>query len=65
MHVSPAAIDPPENVIDPAPALGENDGEPQPLVVAFGVEATVIAPGDTGNVSVNATPDSGRPDSDW
>src|SRR5688500_3109799 len=48
---------PPEKLIEPAPAAGEYVGAPQPLVVAFGVEATVMAPGATGNVSVKATPE--------
>jgi hypothetical protein len=39
-----------------APAVGEKVGDPQPDVVAFGVLATVIAPGDVGRVSVKFKP---------
>src|SRR5688572_16543633 len=55
VHVPPAAREPPEKEIEPEPAVGENVGEPQPLVEAFGGEATTIAPGATGNVSEKAT----------
>jgi hypothetical protein len=51
-----AAMLPLENVIDPAPATGANVGEPQPVVEAFGVLATTIAPGEVGNVSVKFSP---------
>ena len=56
VQIAPAAIVPPENEIDPAPATGANVGAPHPLVVAFGVAATTIAPGATGNVSLKAMP---------
>ena len=56
VQLPPAAIVPPENEMELAPATGENVGEPQPSVEAFGVLATTIAPGDVGNVSENATP---------
>ena len=56
VQVAPAAIPPPENDTDPAPATGEKVGAPQPLVEAEGVAATTIAPGLVGNVSLKATP---------
>src|SRR5687768_16043718 len=57
MHVPPAAIVPPVKLTDPAPATGAKVGAPQPETVAFGAGATCIAPGATGNVSENATPE--------
>ena len=41
--------------IEVAPAVGANVGEPHPLVVAAGVEATCICAGEVGNVSENWT----------
>ena len=52
VQVPPAATVPDKNEIDPAPAAGENVGEPQPAVDAAGVAATTIAPDEVGNVSV-------------
>src|SRR5258706_5406163 len=43
---------PPEKVREAAPAAGAKVGAPQPDVVAAGVPATTIAPGDVGSVSV-------------
>src|SRR5262245_35104130 len=60
MQVPPGAIVPPLKLIDPLPGAGANVGAPQPVVVGAGAGATTIAPGATGNVSVNATPDCGR-----
>jgi len=40
VHVPLAAIVPPEKVKEVLPAAGENAGEPQPDVEAFGVAAT-------------------------
>src|SRR5688500_15561123 len=54
VHVPPPAMVPPVKVIDPAPATGENVGAPQPDVEALGGEATVIAPGAIGKVSLKA-----------
>src|ERR1700682_6276807 len=51
-----AAMVPPLNAIDAAPATGVNVGAPQPLVVAFGTGATTMLPGAIGNVSLKATP---------
>lgn len=57
-HVSPPAIEPPENATDPAPGDGENVAAPQPApTVVFGAGATTMAPGATGNVSEKATPE--------
>jgi len=55
VQVPPAAIVAPLKEIEPAPATGVNVGAPQPVVVAEGVPATTIAPGEVGNVSVKAT----------
>src|SRR5207253_816501 len=52
-HVPPPAIVAPLNAIEPAPAAGVKVGDPQPVVVGFGVPATTIAPGTTGKVSPN------------
>ena len=40
VHVPPTAMVPPVKLIEVAPAVGLKVGEPQPLVVALGVEAT-------------------------
>src|SRR5258708_2253896 len=56
VHVPPAAIVPPENVIEAAFPAGPNTGAPQPAGAAFGVPATLIAPGEVGNVSPKAPP---------
>src|SRR5258706_8215085 len=56
VQVPPAAIVPPENVIEPAFAAGAKVGAPQPEVEGFGVPATVIAPGEVGKASPKATP---------
>jgi hypothetical protein len=53
VHVPLAAIVPPEKLNDVLPAAGANVGEPQPVVVAFGVAATWRP---AGKVSVKATP---------
>ena len=44
------------NETEPEPAIAVKVGVPHPLVVAPGVAATCIAPGDVGNVSVKLTP---------
>jgi len=54
VHVPKAAIDPPPNDIEPAPATAVT--VPAQSVVAFVVPATTIDPGVVGNVSLNATP---------
>src|SRR3954463_3327204 len=56
MQMPPPAIVPPVKEIAPAPATGENVGDPHPVVVGFGDGATFMAPGDTGSVSAKATP---------
>src|SRR5262245_7091185 len=56
VQVPPPAMAPPEKLMEPAPADGENVGEPQPFVVGFGDGATTIAPGEVGKVSLKATP---------
>ena len=38
------------------PAAGANVGDPQPVVEALGVLATVIAPGEAGKLSVKFNP---------
>jgi hypothetical protein len=53
---SPAAIVPFEKEMEAAPAVGEKVGEPQFVVDAPVVEATSMAAGLVGNVSVKATP---------
>src|SRR3954471_1363611 len=50
------AIVPPGKVIAPAPATGEKVGEPHPDVTGFGEGPTFMAPGETGRVSLKATP---------
>lgn len=45
-----------ENEREDAPASGAKVGEPQPVVEALGVPATVIAPGVVGRVSVKLRP---------
>ena len=44
------------NAIDAAFAAGAKVGVPQPLVLAAGTAATVIAPGLVGKASLKATP---------
>ena len=56
VHVPFAAIEPFENDIEVAPAVGANVGVPQPEVDAPGELATVMAPGEVGNVSVKLYP---------
>lgn len=53
VQVPPAAMVPFVNEMDTAPALGAKVGDPQPLVVAFGVAATCICAGEVGKVSEN------------
>ena len=53
VQVPLAAMVPPEKLTEVLPAAGAKVGEPQPVVVAFGVAATSIP---AGNVSVKATP---------
>jgi len=55
-QLPPAAMVAFENEMEPALATGAKVGEPQPEVEAFGVAATVMAPGVVGSVSENATP---------
>ena len=45
-----------ENEMEAAPAVGAKVGVPQLLVVASGVDATTMLPGDVGKVSVKLTP---------
>jgi hypothetical protein len=45
-----------EKEMDAAPATGVNVGVPQPVVEAFGVLATTMAPGVVGKVSVKFNP---------
>jgi hypothetical protein len=45
-----------EKLSETAPADGEKLGEPQPVVDAFGVLATSMAPGVVGRSSVNLSP---------
>ena len=59
VQVPPATIEPPEKDMDALPPVGVKVGVPQPLVVALGVTATIIAPGVVGNVSVKAAPVKG------
>jgi hypothetical protein len=47
---------PPEKEIEALFAFGLKVGVPQPLVLALGVVATTIAPGEVGKVSLKATP---------
>ncbi len=56
VQVPPAAIVPPENAIDIAPATGVKTGAPQPDVENVAGDATVMAPGELGKLSLNATP---------
>ncbi len=56
VQVAPAAMLPPLNATELAPAAGAKVGAPQPVVLAFGTAATTIAPGATGKVSLKATP---------
>ena len=56
VQVPPAAMVAPENATDAAFAVGAKVGAPQPVVLAAGVAATVIAPGLVGKVSPKATP---------
>jgi hypothetical protein len=56
VQVPPAGMVPALKVNDTALAAGANVGVPQPLVLAPGVAATVIAPGLVGKVSAKATP---------
>ena len=51
-----AAILPFEKEMEAAPAAGANVGIPQPVVEAFGVVATTIAPGVVGSESVKFNP---------
>jgi hypothetical protein len=56
-HALPPAIVPFENVIDPLPTAGVNDGSPHPVdTLALNGVATTIIPGVVGNTSLNATP---------
>jgi hypothetical protein len=51
------ATEAPVKLTVPAPATGAKvKPAPQPLTKTFGVGATTIAPGNVGNVSLNATP---------
>jgi len=59
VHIPDAAIVPPLNDIDTAPAAAVT--VPPQSVVAFGVPATTIEPGIVGNVSSNETPVSAVP----
>ena len=52
---------PPLNDTEAAPATGANVAAPQPVMLAPGVAATTIAPGDVGKGSLNATPASAVP----
>lgn len=56
VQVPPPTIEPPEKEIDTLLAAGAKVGVPQPLVLALGVAATFIAPGEVGKVSLKATP---------
>ena len=56
VQVPPAAMLPPEKARLAAPPAGVKAGAPQPLVLAFGVAATTIAPGVVGKVSLKLTP---------
>ena len=51
-----AAMLPFEKEREAAPAVGANVGVPQPVVEAFGVLATTIAPGVVGSASVKFNP---------
>ena len=51
-----AGMLPPLKVTTAAPAVGANVAAPQPEVLAAGVAATTIAPGEVGRVSLKATP---------
>lgn len=59
VQVPPPTSEPPENEIEALPAVGLNVGVPQLFMVALGVAATFIAPGEIGKVSVKATPAKG------
>lgn len=54
VQLPPAAIVPPENEIDPAPATAVT--VPPHVVLAAGVPATSMLPGEVGKVSLKATP---------
>ena len=56
VQVPPATMLPAENATEVAFAAGANVAAPQPVVLAAGVAATVIAPGLVGKVSLKATP---------
>ena len=56
VQVPPPAIELLENEIEVPFAAGLKVGVPQPLVLALGVAATFIAPGEVGKVSEKATP---------
>ena len=56
VQVPPAAMLPAENASEVAFAAGANVAAPQPVVLAAGVAATVIAPGLVGKVSPKDTP---------
>ena len=53
VHVPPAAMVPFVNEMEVALATGPKIGDPQPLVLAPGVEATRICAGDVGRLSEN------------
>ena len=55
VHVPPSAIVPFVNERDVALAAGAKVGDPHPLVVAPGMEATCICAGEVGSVSENWT----------
>lgn len=56
VHIPFAAIVPFEKESEPAPAVGANAGDPQPVVDAFVGLATTMAPGEVGRVSVKFNP---------
>ena len=56
VHMPPAAMAPPENAIDVLPVTGLNVGDPQPDVENVAGDATVMAPGEFGKLSLKATP---------
>ena len=55
VQVPPAEMVPFVKEMEVALAAGAKVGEPHPLVVALGVAATRICPGEVGNVSENWT----------
>lgn len=59
VQVPPPTMVPPEKEIEALFAFGLKVGVPQPLVLALGVVATTIAPGEVGKVSLKATPVKG------